>query len=482
MVRFDTQVQELKYKVLREVARRGWTGEIYSPQGLIDIQKTIITAKTPTMRCCLYKERAVLLERIRLAMGGNADIDNVVEVIDIGCDECPVGGYIVGSSCRGCIAHRCAEACKFDAIIFDPHDSNHSARIDKAKCVECGRCADVCPYNAISDYKRPCEQACKIKAIDMDEDMVARIDNNVCVSCGECIFQCPFGALMDKSHILDLIDMINRKGEGGYKLYAVVAPAVAGQYGHDRLGKLVTAIKLLGFDGVIEAALGADIAAYHEADELVEKGFLTGSCCPAFVQLVKNKFPQLIGNISTALSPAAAIVNEMKNNGVEGKFVFIGPCTAKKEEYAIDGPTAGYFDCVIGFDELQAMIDSKEIDLDSLAEDALNTATFYGRNFANSGGLTKAVEQALKERGHEDFEFKPVICSGLDECNVALLKASKGVLDGNFIEGMACVKGCIGGASCLNHGNKDSAEVIKYGRAAEKKTISAAVAGVKELR
>ncbi|MDD2217762.1 MAG: monomeric [FeFe] hydrogenase [Eubacteriales bacterium] len=481
MVRFDTQIQELKYKVLREVTRRGWTGEIYSPQGLIDIQKKIITAKTPTMRCCLYKERAVLLERIRLAMGGNAAIDNIVEVIDIGCDECPAGGYQVGNSCRGCIAHRCAEACKSGAITFDPSNANHSAQIDKSKCVECGRCANVCPYNAISDHKRPCEQACKIKAIDMDEDMVARIDNDACVSCGACIFQCPFGALMDKAHVLDMVDIINRKDEGGYKIYAVVAPAVAGQYGHDKLGKLVTAIKQLGFDEVVEAALGADIAAYNEAEELVEKGFLTSSCCPAFVKLVKNKFPNLADNVSTTLSPAACLVNEMKRNGVEGKFVFIGPCTAKKEEYAPEGPTAGYFDCVLGFDELQAMIDSKDIDLDSLEEDALNNATFYGRTFANSGGVANAVAQALKERGHEDFEFKPVVCTGLDECSVALLKASKGVLGGNFIEGMACIKGCIGGASCFNHGNKDSAEVVKYGNTAEKQTILEAVEGAKEL-
>ena len=122
MRKFDTKVQDLKYKVLREVARQAWNDTLL--QNLLDIPKMIVPGKTPTMRCCVYKERAILAERVRLAMGGNPQNSNIIEVIDIACDECPVGGYEVTNACRGCLAHRCEDACKRGAISFD---RNHVA-------------------------------------------------------------------------------------------------------------------------------------------------------------------------------------------------------------------------------------------------------------------------------------------------------------------------------------------------------------------
>ena len=133
MRKFDTKVQHLKYKVLREVARNAWNDTLV--ENVLDIPKTIVPGKVPTMRCCVYKERAILAERVKLAMGGNSENPNVNEVIDIACDECPMGGYEVTNACRGCLAHRCEDACKFGAISFD---HNHVAHIDKTKCKECG--------------------------------------------------------------------------------------------------------------------------------------------------------------------------------------------------------------------------------------------------------------------------------------------------------------------------------------------------------
>ena len=293
MKKFDTKVQLIKYEVLREVAKEAWENTLYD--NILDIPKKIIPGNVPTMRCCVYKERAIISERIKIAMGGDRNNDNVIEVIDIACDDCPMGGYEVTNACRGCLAHRCEDACKRGAISFD---SNHVAHIDKTKCVECGACAKVCPYSAIHNYKRPCEVACKVKAISMGEFKQAKIDNNKCISCGACVYQCPFGAISDKSYISDVVDCLKKSNNNKkYKVYAVVAPSISSQFNYAKLGQVITALKEIGFYTVIEAALGADMVANSEAKELAEKGFLTSSCCPAFVSYVKKEFPNLVEHI-----------------------------------------------------------------------------------------------------------------------------------------------------------------------------------------
>ena len=470
MRKFDTKIQYLKYKVLREVARQAWDDKLL--EHVFEIPKIIVPGKEPTMRCCVYKERAILEERVRIAMGGDKTNPNVIEVIDIACDECPMGGYEVSDACRGCLAHRCEDVCKKGAIVFDHQQKAH---IDKTKCVECGMCAKVCPYSAIINHKRPCEQACKVKAISMSETKAASIDNSKCNSCGACVYQCPFGAISDKSFILNVIDLIKKsEGNKNFKMYAVVAPSISSQFTYAKLGQVISGIKALGFFTVVEAALGADMVAYAESKELAEKGFLTSSCCPAFVDYIHKHFPQMAEHISHNLSPAATISKYIKETDKDAKIVFIGPCTAKKMEFQKE-EVKPYIDSVITFEELQALFDSKDIDITTLDEDVLDNASYFGRIFARSGGLADAVRQGLKEHGIEDFEYKPVSCDGIEECRMALLKASKGVLPGNFIEGMACVGGCIGGAGCLTHGEKNKAEVDKYGREAYEKTISDAI-------
>ena len=471
--KFDTQVQYLKYKVLREVARYAFEDRLMD--AYTEIPKLIVKEK-PTMRCCIYKERAIVGERIKLALGGDKNNPNVIEVIDIACDECPVSGYSVSESCRGCIAHRCEDVCPRGAITFDEHLKAH---IDKSKCVECGRCAQVCPYSAIVNQKRPCEKACKINAISMGESGAAEIDNNTCISCGACVYQCPFGAIVDKSFILDVVDLI-KKSENNtkYKLYAVIAPSISSQFSYAKLGQVITGIQKLGFFHVVEAALGADMVAYEECKELAEKGFLTSSCCPAFVDYIEKKFPQLTDHISHNLSPAATIAKYIKDTTPGAKIVFIGPCTAKKMEFQKEG-LKDIIDSTITFEELQALFDSRDIDLKSLEEGVLDNASYYGRIFARSGGLSDAVAEGLKERGI-DFDLQAVPCDGIEACRAALLKASKNMLKGNFIEGMACVGGCIGGAGCLTHGDKNKADVDKYGREAMEKTISDAIGMLKQ--
>ncbi len=465
--KFDTKVQYLKYKVLREVAKLAWEDKLL--ENVMDIPKMIIPGKIPTMRCCVYKERAILAERVKLAMGGNPENPNVIEVIDIACDECPAAGYEVTTSCRGCLAHRCEDVCPRQAIFID---QNHVAHIDKSKCIECGKCAKICPYSAIANRKRPCQNACKVKAISMDEEQAALIDNEKCIACGACVYQCPFGAIMDKSYILKAIDLL--KNNKNQKVYAVVAPSISSQFTYAKLGQVITGLKNLGFHTVIEAALGADMVAQAESRELAEKGFLTSSCCPAFVSYIKSAFPELTEHISHNLSPMATIAKYIKETTENSKVIFIGPCTAKKSEAQLEN-VKPWIDTVLTFEELQALFDSRDINLTVLEEDVLDNASYFGRIFARSGGLSDAVSQGLKEQNLTDFELLACTCDGIEECRAALMKKKRNILNANFIEGMACTGGCIGGAGCLTHGEKNKAQVDAYGKEAMEKTISDSV-------
>ena len=448
--KFDTRVQHLKYKVLREVARKAWAGTLY--EEAIDIPKIIVPGKIPTMRCCVYKERAILGERVKIAMAGAKGDPGIIQVIDIACDECPVNGYEVTNACRGCLAHRCNDACRFGAITFD---ENHVAHIDKSKCKECGACSKVCPYNAIRNNKRPCELACKVGAISMGAEKEACINHDKCISCGACVYQCPFGAITDKSFIVDAINIIKEsENNKKYKVFAVVAPSISSQFSYAKLGQVITGLKQLGFHTVVEAALGADMVALNEAKELTEKGFLTSSCCPAFVDFIEKNFPNMKENISHNLSPMGAISKYLKEHEAPCKIVFIGPCTAKKAEVQKDS-VKPYVDVALTFEELQALYDSRDIDITTLPEGVLDNASYFGRIFARCGGLSDAVAEAVKEQGLTDFELKPCVCDGIEACKIALLKKSRNLIDANFIEGMACINGCIGGAGCLTHGGDE---------------------------
>ncbi len=459
---FDTAVQELKYKVIKELIRAydsGLNNEIYR-----DIPIKIMPGPKASLRCCVYKERAILQERLKLAMGGDRNNKNVVEVIDIACDECPVDGIFVTPACRGCISHRCVEACPKGAIsIVDKHSV-----VDKEKCIECGKCAAACPYNAIILQKRPCVASCKANAIKVNADKKAVIDNDKCVGCGACVYQCPFGAIADKSYILDALDILkNSEGNKKYKVYALIAPAIVAQFNYARIEQIVTGMKKLGFFDVVETALGADMTLSREAEELAERGTMTSSCCPSFVRYVEINFPELAKYISSTPSPMVMAGRLIKAMDKTAKVIFVGPCTSKKFEYKSE-KAAGSVDCVLSFEELQAFLDARNIDVSTLEDTYLDNASYYGRIFARSGGLTEGVAAMAKEHG---FDAKPVAMSGLEECKKNLLMLKVGKSPFNFFEGMACDGGCVNGALCLHHGPKSLTDVNKYGAEAKEKTV-----------
>ena len=461
---FDTEVQELKYKIIYELVRLALQKKVDG--AFYEIPRKIAPGPDATMRCCIYKERAIVQERLKYAMEDGSAGGNVVQVIDIACDECPIERFKVTETCRGCIAHRCLMACPVGAISFE----NKKASINTEKCIECGKCMNACPYKAISENIRPCIRGCKSNAISIDKDKKAVISGEKCTECGACVYNCPFGAIVDKSFVLDAVRILEGSENGRkYNVYAAIAPSIVSQFSYAKIEQIVAGLKKMGFHAVVEVALGADMVVMKEAKELAERGFLTSSCCPSFVKYIEINFPELRQYISHNASPMIQLARFIKLTDETAKVIFIGPCVSKKSEYR-KKENKGAVDCVVTFEELQALFDGMGIDVEKLEGESLDNASYYGRIFARSGGLSEAVDNVIKEE-NLGIRVNAEVCDGMEQCRIALLKASKGRLDKNFIEGMACEGGCINGAACLHHGLKNRAEVDKYGRQATERKV-----------
>ena len=470
---FDTHVQGLKYKAVRELIKAYDKNTLAT--AYYDIPKLALPGPNAHLRCCVYKERAIFQERLNIINKGiDADTKTVVEVIDIACDECPADGILVTQACRGCLSHKCKEVCPRDAIEI----VGKRAVINKDKCIECGKCVEACPYGAILKQQRPCVAGCKPQAITLDkETKKAVISQDKCVSCGACVRQCPFGAVQERSLIMETLDILKNSDNGNnYKVYAIIAPSIASQVQSVTMGQLVSGILALGFAGVVEAAFGADVCLEHELAEWQHKGLLTTSCCPAFVKFVEKNFPEVAPYISSSFSPMVETAKTIKKGDPTAKCIFIGPCAAKKME--VKNPkTQGLVDSAISFEELQAFFAARNVEVNTLPETILNDATYFGRIFAKSGGITQGLVNFATERGIEGLN--PVSMNGLAECKInmmklrAKLKSNK--LVENFFEGMACEGGCINGPLTLHQSNKNAIAVEKHGKEATTQTIDQAL-------
>lgn len=439
-----TDINEIKMEVLKKTAEYAYAGILEEKTEQIPFE--MIPGIKPHFRCCVYREREIMRQRIRLSMGKlpsdykdrKSDPTQVVHVISSACEGCPIFRFTVTDNCHNCLANKCIKACRFGAITKTPR----GAFIDKEKCKKCGKCVEACPYSAIVDIERPCKKVCPVDAVIIDDNDLALIDESKCINCGQCVLGCPFGAISDISMISSVIDVLIK---GQTKVYAMVAPAIEGQFGDVSLAAIKEGIKELGFEDVIEVALGADAVAYREAEEVVENAKeglkTTSSCCPAFVNLVFKHYPELQDNVSTTVSPMVATARHIRSFDRECIIVFIGPCIAKKKE-----ALSHYIDevnFVLTFEELQAMFEVKKVDFEKFS-DIKEEATKYGKGFAKSGGVTNAVLEVIKEKG-EDFDLKAMKCSGINECKKALLMLKNKRLAEDFIEGMACEHGCING-------------------------------------
>lgn len=493
-----TNLTEIRRNVFSSVAKIAYEmaedDEATTRRKLRDLPYEIIPGDVATYRESVFLERAIVEQRIRLAMGlplqsvdhreslteGLADASvpetyyqpPLINVIKFACNACEDNVYRVTNACQGCLAHPCREICPKGAITF----KDKKAYIDQEKCIHCGMCAKACPYHAIQHHVRPCADACGMNAIGSDEHGRAQIDYEKCVSCGQCLINCPFGAIADKSQIFQVIQAIN----AGDEVIAEVAPAFVGQFGgKGNVDKLRQAFSVLGFSGMEEVALGADLCTVQEAEDFLEEvpdkyPFMGTSCCPAWSVMAKKEFPDHADCISMALTPMTLTARLIRKQHPNAKIVFVGPCSAKKLE-AMRRSVRSEVDFVLTFEEMMGMMKARGIEdynkLEGEGDSDFEVASADGRGFAVAGGVANAVVNAIHRR-YPDREVNVVNAEGLEECRKMMKDAVKGKYPGYLLEGMACPGGCVAGAGTLQAINKTAAAVKRYAKKSPRKNAT----------
>ena len=364
---------------------------------------------------------------------------------------------------------------------------------DPNKCILCGDCVRMCDnvqsVNAI-DFAYRGTKALVTPAFNK------KIAETDCVNCGQCRVVCPTGAISINTNIEVIWDLLADKNT---KVIAQIAPAVrvavGDQFGLPRgenvMGKLVNVLHRLGFDEVYDTSYGADLTVIEESEELLERLAsgenlpLFTSCCPAWVKFCENRYPDLAKNLSTCRSQQqmfGAVIREYYNDpkkkgGTRIVSVSIMPCTAKKEEILRpESSTNGKqdIDYVLTTTELITMIRKSGIRFENLEIEASDMPFGIGSGagviFGVTGGVTEAVLRRLREghnrvemdkikfsgvRGEEglkevEFDYNgrtihAAVVSGLGNADALMKKIQKGEVHYDFVEVMACRRGCIMG-------------------------------------
>lgn len=322
------------------------------------------------------------------------------------------------------------------------HPEKYGAVFQAEECMEC---ADA--------YERACQNSCIFDAIQEDADGRLVIRPDKCVGCSACIDACKTEKLVASKDVLPAMKAVREK-KG--KAYILIAPAFLGQFQKEVTpGKLRTAFRALGFDGMIEVALFADLLTMKESLEFdseiqTEKDFqLTSCCCPIWIAMIRNVYHKLLPHVPGAVSPMIAAGRVVKRLCPDAVTVFVGPCIAKKSE-AKEPDVADAIDYVLTFQEVQDIFSAADIDLIKLKEESKEHSSGSGRMYAKTGGVSEAVQKAVRQlRPKSSIQVKAEQAEGVRECRVLLERLEKGETTANFFEGMGCVGGCVGGPKAI---------------------------------
>lgn len=318
------------------------------------------------------------------------------------------------------------------------HPSRYAPVWQTAPC-DCGEAAS-------------CIRHCLFGAITRDSAGAVTIDKAKCVGCEACVGGCQTGRLTESRDILPVLELL-KTARGS--VFALMAPAFVGQYLGVTPGQLRRALKALGFTGMVEVALFADILTLKEAltfNRLMGSGadfMLTSCCCPIWIALVRREGRRFLKNIPDSVSPMVACGRAVKQLAPGARTVFIGPCLAKKVE-AREPDVADAVDFVLTFRELQDMFEAFHIAPDLMPEDVKEHASGAGRLYGRSGGVSWAVAQtALRLNPGSSVKLRAQVADGAASCRALLTQLGAGEISANFLEGMGCAGGCVGGPAAL---------------------------------
>jgi len=309
--------------------------------------------------------------------------------------------------------------------------------------------------------------ACIFDALGRDENGNIQIDIDACVGCSACIEACELGKLTESKDVLPVLDAVkNARGP----VYALIAPAFIGQFSSEVTpGMLRSAFKKVGFRGMVEVALFADILTLKEAleyDRIIhdEKDFvLTSCCCPIWLAMIRKVYREFLPHLPGSVSPMVACGRAIKHLEPDALTVFIGPCIAKKAE-AREEDIADAVDFVLTFKEVQDVFDAFHIDLGEMEDDPRDHSSLSGRIYARTGGVSEAVQKTVDRlQLRNPIPVRAIQADGVPACREMMNKLREGKIDANFLEGMGCVGGCVGGPKAVIDKDLGRDNVNQYG-------------------
>ena len=346
------------------------------------------------------------------------------------------------------ISNLCGVDLDYDEnYIEDLRKAISAYKLEHKVVAKTGSCAGTCKKEG---ELTNCQRSCPFDAVLIDPKTGSTyIDPERCEDCGMCVSACEEGHIMDRAEFIPFAHFLKEK----VPVIAAVAPAIYGQFGENvSLEQLRTAFKRLGFTDMFEVAFFADMLTLKEAVEFEhhvhskDDFLITSCCCPMWVAMIRKVYNDMVKHVSPSVSPMIAAGRILKKLNPEVKVVFIGPCIAKKSE-AKEKDLLGDIDYVLTFEELKTIFEALEINPADLPEThTIEYASRGGRLYGRTAGVSTAVSEAIERMfPNKHQEVRTVQAHGVPNCKEMLTNLQKGEIDANFIEGMGCVGGCVGG-------------------------------------